>query len=422
MPTVSVIIPVFNRQDVLPRAVGSVLSQTFADYELIVLDDGSAQPVADAIGSVLEEPNVRLVEHEVNRGAAAARNTGVREADGRYIAFLDSDDVWVPDKLEQQIAFMQATPDCRASCTGFALVNDGTVIDRRHPPQISDLNEILWGCRVSPGSTLVIERSLYETVGPMDETLERLEDWDWMIGAAKHASFYGLRKILVDVHHDGYAHVDEAKFVAAARKIAQAAHENCYGLSRQQQTVLLSAVQYELAATYYRKRHFGSALRALAASFFYCPTKRPAHVATALKTVAGDIKTVLRGPALVASQSRLVDPRRLGDLGRRGIDKSVTDGNEVAHRAPIAGRNETPRLSDSAFAQCALDEPSETTPFECPGDVLNFSVCLFRLPPIARKFQQLTPNDQTLGGSAWRRRAKTRGVDRCKQAGRWALY
>ena len=292
MPTISVIIPVFNRQDVLPRAVRSVLSQTFADYELIVVDDGSTQPFADLGAAALERPNVRVVRHEENRGAAAARNTGVRAAEGRYVAFLDSDDTWHAEKLERQLAFMRAAPDARASCTGFALVSDTGLADRRLPPAASDLDEILWGCRISPGTTLMVERGFYQAVGPMEETLQRLEDWDWMILAAKHAPFHGLREVLADVHHDRYAHVDEVKFVAAAQRIANFVREGRYDLSRSQRAILLSAIQYELSATYYRKHRFGPALRALAASFLYCPWKRPAHILAALKTVGSDLKRV----------------------------------------------------------------------------------------------------------------------------------
>lgn len=296
MPTVSVIIPVFNRHDVLPRAVDSVLSQTVADYEIIVVDDGSATPVAQSVASALERPNVRLARHETNRGAAAARNTGVRSAKGRYLAFLDSDDTWGPDKLERQIDFMRAAPDRHASCTGFALVDGSGVFDRRLPPEVSDLDEILWGCRISPGSTLMVERSYYDAAGPMDETLERLEDWDWMILAAKHAPFHGLREVLADVHHDNYRHVNVAAFASAAHRIAQAAREGRYGLSRGQRAILLSTVQYELSATYYRKRQFGHALRALTASFLYSPWKRPAHLLAAFKTVTRDLKGAMERP------------------------------------------------------------------------------------------------------------------------------
>lgn len=289
-PLVSVVIPVFNRQDVLRRAIASVRAQTLNCYELIIVDDGSTEPIADAIAEVLKQPIARLLRHETNRGAAASRNTGARAARGRYLAFLDSDDEWHPKKLERQVAFIQSRAYRRASCTGFALVSDGAVFDRRLPPAVNDLGEILWGCRISPGSTLMIERTLYEAAGPMDETLRRLEDWDWLILVAKHAPIAGLREVLADVHHDRYAHVNEAQFVAAAGKMADYVRQDRYGLSLAERMVLLSAIQYELAATYYRKRHVGAAMRAFAASMLYCPWKRPGHVLSALKTVSADVK------------------------------------------------------------------------------------------------------------------------------------
>ena len=289
MPTVSVVIPVFNRQDALTRAIGSVLTQSYDDYELIVVDDGSCEPLDAA-----KQPNLRIVRHQTNRGAAAARNTGVGAAKGRYVAFLNSDDTWHRDKLARQIAFMEADQNCQASCSGFALIRDGTVLDRRLPPAVSDLDEILWGCRVSPGTTLVIQRSLYDFVGPMDETLGRLEDWDWMLKVAQHAPFMGLREVLADVRHDRYAHVNEARFVAAANRMTNYAKTGRYALTRGQHRVLLSAIQYELAANYYRKQRTGLALVALFKSFAYCPWKKPEHLRAALNAVGADVMRMFR--------------------------------------------------------------------------------------------------------------------------------
>jgi len=289
-PIVSVVIPVFNRQETLRRAVLSVRFQNFDDYVLIVVDDGSTEPVAEVIA---DQPRARLLRHKANSGAAAARNTGAREAKGKYIAFLDSDDAWHPEKLARQVAFMRSKPDIRASCTGFALVDEGGTFDRRLPPPDSDLREILKGCRISPGSTLMIERRLWKVVGTMDENLSRLEDWDWLILAAKCTSIKGLLEVLVDVHHDRYAHVNEAQFVAAAQRMAGYARVGRYELARADRRILLSAIQYELAATYYRKKRFSQALRALGESFFYSPWKRPGLMLSALKAVGADISRAI---------------------------------------------------------------------------------------------------------------------------------
>lgn len=295
MPLVSVVVPVFNRSDVVPSAVESVLGQTFADLELIVVDDGSSEDIAAALSEPLSRPNVSLVRHEQNRGAGASRNSGIDRAGGHYVAFLDSDDTWRPEKLARQLAFMETRPDIQASCTGYRLVGESGGGEERQPPASSTLDDLLWGCRISPGSTLMAERSLFALTGPHEETLRRLEDWDWLLLAAKHAPIGGLDETLVDVHHDRYAHVDDTHFRLAVAQMDRYAREGRYGLTRGQRRVLLSALQYEAAAMDYRKGRFGAALRALATSILYCPWKRPAHVLSAFNAVGRDIARAVRG-------------------------------------------------------------------------------------------------------------------------------
>lgn len=103
-PLVSVIIPCYNRAHEIAAAIRCVQGQTFEDWELIVVDDGSADNIADAVAAFGDDTRIRLVRHPVNRGEPAARNTGIAAASGRFIAFLDSDDEWLPEKLECQVA------------------------------------------------------------------------------------------------------------------------------------------------------------------------------------------------------------------------------------------------------------------------------------------------------------------------------
>src|SRR5262245_60879260 len=108
MPTASVIVPTFNRADTIRRAIESVQAQTLDDWELIVVDDGST----DDTGALIEgmEPRMTLIRQE-NRGFAEARNTGIRASTGKYLAFLDSDDEFLPHHLELEIAFLEAFPE-----------------------------------------------------------------------------------------------------------------------------------------------------------------------------------------------------------------------------------------------------------------------------------------------------------------------
>src|SRR4051794_36269759 len=109
-PLVSVVIPAFNRAFILPEALDSVLAQTFKDFELIVVDDGSTDDTEEVLRPYVERRGVRFLP-QANQGPAAARNRGIEAARGKYVAFLDSDDLWLPIKLSVQIPRMEAHPE-----------------------------------------------------------------------------------------------------------------------------------------------------------------------------------------------------------------------------------------------------------------------------------------------------------------------
>lgn len=121
MPTVSVLIPFHNRVQWTAEAVQSVLDQTYSDFEIILLDDGSTEDVAPLLQ--LADERVRYIRQENNKGSAAARNRGLDLARGRYIAFLDSDDLFLPDKLEKQVALMDQRPDVVISHTSYQRIS-----------------------------------------------------------------------------------------------------------------------------------------------------------------------------------------------------------------------------------------------------------------------------------------------------------
>jgi glycosyltransferase involved in cell wall biosynthesis len=109
-PTVSVVLPSFNRKDSIRASVNSVLTQSFADFELIVVDDGSKEDIRCVLDTIAD-PRLKYIRRESNGGAAAARNPGIAAATGRFIAFQDSDDLWLPRKLEWQLDLFARLPD-----------------------------------------------------------------------------------------------------------------------------------------------------------------------------------------------------------------------------------------------------------------------------------------------------------------------
>jgi glycosyltransferase involved in cell wall biosynthesis len=186
MTCVSVIIPTHNRADVLARAVASVLGQTWADLELIVVDDGST----DATSAVLAEfDDPRLTGmHQENKGVSSARNRGIAASGGGYIALLDSDDYWMPDKLEKQVRFMAES--------GFAICQTDEIWIRngqRVNPRFKHAKPAGWFlerslelCLISP-SCVMFTRELWQELGPFDERLPACEDYSlWLRVGVRH--------------------------------------------------------------------------------------------------------------------------------------------------------------------------------------------------------------------------------------------
>jgi GT2 family glycosyltransferase len=180
MPLVSVIIPTYNRWPMLRDAVASVLTQTFKNFELIIVDDGSTDETAHELAQY--GASLRLVAQH-NRGVAAARNAGVRVAKGEYIAFLDSDDLWLPKKLEVQTAFMQRNEGIDICQTEETWIRRGIRVNPRqkhHKPAGNIFRPSLDLCLVSP-SAVMMTRRLFQETGGFDETFRVCEDYDlWL--------------------------------------------------------------------------------------------------------------------------------------------------------------------------------------------------------------------------------------------------
>jgi glycosyltransferase involved in cell wall biosynthesis len=187
-PLVSVVIPVYNRAHLIERAIGSVLAQTYRNFEIVVVDDGSTDDLAGIL-SRTAPAQLRRVTHPRNRGAAAARNTGVSAAAGEYVAFLDSDDIWYPQKLAAQVAAMRdQPPDVAGTVCAYDCVKTGQpprCIVPNWTPRTFARSQLL-GCTCGPGTTLLCRRAVFAEIGHYDEELRRLEDWDWLLRLAEN--------------------------------------------------------------------------------------------------------------------------------------------------------------------------------------------------------------------------------------------
>jgi glycosyltransferase involved in cell wall biosynthesis len=192
MPTVSVILPTYNRAHIVGRAIQSVLDQTYRDFELIVVDDGSADNTEEMVKG-FNDPRIRYIRHEMNKGGAAARNTGIEAAQGEYIAFQDSDDEWLSEKLEKQMRIFEKAPaQVGVVYTGFyAIKGDQKTYIPRPNVKIKEgniHNELLRGNFVTTQAA-VVRRECFERTGIFDERLPRFQDWELFIRISKYYIF-----------------------------------------------------------------------------------------------------------------------------------------------------------------------------------------------------------------------------------------
>lgn len=231
---ISVIIPSYNRPDSTVKSIESALDQTYENFEVIVVDDGSKDDTWQAINSISSE-KLTAIRHETNRGGNAARNTGINHSEGEYIAFLDSDDTWKPTKLTKQLNYIRSTDFDAVYCGFERAMNSHTekfkneiknrVLDsnstEKTPPEDStdggskpeggaELIPLVLGKKFSLGgsSTLFIEREFLEDIGMWDENLQRHQDWDLLIRILKSGTIGYVNEPLLIKYDTGVPDYD----------------------------------------------------------------------------------------------------------------------------------------------------------------------------------------------------------------------
>jgi glycosyltransferase involved in cell wall biosynthesis len=203
VPLVSVIIPTYNRASVLERAIRSVLGQTFRDFELIVVDDGSIDSTTHLLNSF--DGNLKALAQE-NQGVSAARNLGIKESTGVLLAFLDSDDEWLPGKLARQTALFDGRNPNFVCHTDEIWLRNGKELQQKeiHLKQGGRFfRRALERCLISP-SSVMISRELLDRIGWFDEELPAAEDYDlWLRITAFHEVDFVPEKLVIK--HGGRA-------------------------------------------------------------------------------------------------------------------------------------------------------------------------------------------------------------------------
>ncbi|KIN64482.1 Glucosyltransferase [Sulfitobacter noctilucicola] len=178
MPIASIIVPAFNVADTLPATLKALLAQTFDDYEIIVVDDGSTDTTSTLLQEYANISPIRVITQR-NRGLAGARNTGISLARGEFIGFCDADDLWVPEKLALHVAHLQSAPHVGVSFSGSALINDeGDALGMAQSPRLTNITaaHIFKRNPIGNGSAPVIRKAVFDAIAHRPAS-EKTRDW-----------------------------------------------------------------------------------------------------------------------------------------------------------------------------------------------------------------------------------------------------
>lgn len=275
-PLVSVVIPTHDRPNLLERAVRSVLDQTYGELELIVVDDASAEPIGlDRIADFDAIKDVRCIRLEENQGGAGARNAGLTAVNGEYVAFLDDDDEWLPEKVERQVhRFEAANDNVGLVFTGVIQRDENRGIEDVHfnPVPGDHLRGILLKHYIGTLSSVMIRSAVFDHVDGFRDDLPCWHDWEFYVRVARKFGFEAVNEPLVRQYvgdHDQLSDDFEAKRRVSQRLLEETFGElpASYGIERAVQ----GSQYYELAHSAYRTGRRLQALRYLVRAIMLQP-------------------------------------------------------------------------------------------------------------------------------------------------------
>jgi glycosyltransferase involved in cell wall biosynthesis len=275
-PEISIVLPVYNRLRYLPDAVASIFSQSFEDWELLIADDGSDEPTQAYLQEMARHPNVQVIRIAHTGIPGVVRNAALAVAQGRYVTFLDSDDVWTPDKLQRQWTALEAQADCDWSYSTFLLVDEAlrNGDGRVGPSQGGWILEPLVAMEaLIATSTVMIRRTALQLVGAFDPQLRSCEDYDLWLRLAAHSAVVALREPLLCVrrhreHHGNDVMAFEGRR-AALEKLSHGAEPRLAALVRLQSAQVDGRIIDAYAAMGERRAAMSALLGSFAHSWRY---------------------------------------------------------------------------------------------------------------------------------------------------------
>lgn len=198
-PVVSVIIPTYNRENLVKQAITSILRQTFEDFEIIVVDDASLDNTSEVVNSIGDQ-RIKYFRNQANSGECASRNLGIDMAQGEYIAFLDSDDKWLPEKLEKQLkVFEQCSDKVGVVYTWLRIVDESDRVKYRQPKSNGNIFEdLLFANIIGSPSSVMVKRKCLDREIRFDPNLPCCGDWDLWLQLARNHDFACIPEVLVE--------------------------------------------------------------------------------------------------------------------------------------------------------------------------------------------------------------------------------
>ena len=206
-PLVSIILPTYNCAAFLSHSIGTILSQTYNSYEIIVIDDGSTDNTKEVLYPFMQR--IKYIRLEQNKGLPTARNIGIRSAQGKYIAFIDADDLWLPEKLQTDIEYFETHPEVSMVYSKHINIDEkGDDLGGNTKKQLPSGNiftQLFSEQNFIITSSVVVRKEVFETTGLFDEQLFNCQDWDMWLRIAFHFKVAGINKPLVKYRHNPHS-------------------------------------------------------------------------------------------------------------------------------------------------------------------------------------------------------------------------
>jgi glycosyltransferase involved in cell wall biosynthesis len=327
MPFVCVIIPAYNAEKTIQETIASVLNQTFTDFELLVINDGSQDKTLEVIESIFDT-RLKVFSYP-NGGVSVARNRGIAKATGELIAFLDADDVWTADKLEAQVKALQSNPQAAVAYSWTDYIDElgQFLYPGKHPSETGDVYaKLLVSNFLEHGSNYLIRRDALKQVGGFDESLFGPEDWDLAIRLAANYHFVvvpcpqilyrmSINSVSINISRQ------EAQCLKVIEQSFKQAPESLAHLKKQSLAHLYQYLTFRLLAAPLERQTGWTAARCL------------------FLAVKNDVSILKRSRLMLIVSLKILAAILLPPQISKGLLKAVKKRSENADNPSLAGRN-----------------------------------------------------------------------------------